>query len=120
MDYVEKWLTKINIVEVKIFDREKNTNWKWYPYRMHLFKPNQKEGFYFKYEFEPTPIEEVLSYDNVIEGNVVYKKPAVRVKMVNGDMHRFYFDTVEECREWITKEQLDLIRYGQIHMKENK
>lgn len=116
MDYVEGWITKINIVEVKIFDRNVNTDWKWYPNKRNWFTSDQKEGFYFTYDSEPTPIEEVLSYNNIIEGTVVYKKPNVRIKMVNGDTHRFYFDSVEECKEWVKEKELDLIRYGQIKM----
>lgn len=96
------------IESLKISDKKPNTWWKWKPTKKFLWIwEYYTEGFYFPLEYEPTPVEKILSCGtNMIIDNVVYKKPCLKFKMMSGSEYEKYFETVDEAREYIENEGL--------------
>ena len=90
-------INKDKICVVKIHINEVNNYYKYQKSTGFIFK--SKPRFYggYGYDLNPTPIEEIEKAPNLFcKDNIIYYKPYLELRMVNGDNVNYFFKTEEE------------------------
>jgi hypothetical protein len=108
--------TRLNTDQINVMYIHPKTPCKYYEYRKakrFLFW-KWKEGFYFTYavtEYHvPNELISVKDKNLYYEGEVVYYKPHVDMRMSNENLIQKYFETVRELEEFLSSPQISVLK----------